>query len=97
MPFMEGNLATGHRITQRTGLPSVAYRKMNQGVPNSKSKTAQITESTAMLEGRMEVDKAEAELGGDVGSFLESESVAFTEGMNQTMAETSCLRLSYLT
>ena len=88
MPFMEGNLATGHRITQRTGLPAVAYRKMNEGVPNSKSKTAQMTESTAMLEGRMEVDKAEAELGGDVGSFLESESIAFTEGMNQTMAET---------
>ena len=88
MPFMEGNLATGHRITQRTGLPAVAYRKMNQGVPNSKSKTAQVTESTAMLEGRMEVDKAEAELGGDVGSFLETESVSFTEGMNQTMAQT---------
>lgn len=86
--FMEGNLATGHQVTQRTGLPTVAYRKMNQGVPPSKSKTAQITESTAMLEGIMEVDKAEAELGGNVASFLESESVAFTESMNQRMAET---------
>jgi hypothetical protein len=87
--FMEGNLATGHQATQRTGLPSVAYRKMNQGVPPSKSKTAQITESTAMLEGIMEVDKAEAELGGNVASFLESESVAFTESMNQQMAQTT--------
>lgn len=86
--FMEGNLATGHQVTQRTGLPAVAYRKMNQGVPPSKSKTAQITESTAMLEGIMEVDKAEAELGGDVSGFLESESVAFTESMNQQMAQT---------
>ena len=88
MLFMEGNLATGHRITQRTGLPAVAYRKMNQGVPNSKSKTAQITESTAMLEGRMEVDQAEAELGGNVGSYLQGESGSFGESMNQTMAET---------
>lgn len=88
MTFMEGNLATGHRITQRTGLPAVAYRKMNNGVPNSKSKTAQITESTAMLEGRMEVDQAEAELGGDVGGYLESESTSFTESMNQSMAQT---------
>lgn len=88
MLFIEGNLATGHQVTQRTGLPAVAYRKMNQGVPPSKSKTAQITESTAMLEGIMEVDQDEAELGGDVSGFLQSEAVAFTESMNQQMAET---------
>lgn len=88
MLYVEGNLATGHQITQRTGLPAVAYRKMNQGVPPSKSKTAQITESTAMLEGIMEVDKDEAELGGNVGSFLESESTAFAESMNQQAQET---------
>ena len=43
--FMEGNLPTGHRLTIRTGLPQVFYRMINQGVPTSKSVTAQIDEA----------------------------------------------------
>ncbi len=87
MPFIEANGIIGHTVTQRTGLPASTYRKMNQGVPPAKSKTAQITEAVAMLSSRMEIDKDEAELGGDVAGYLESETVSFTESMNQTFAE----------
>ena len=35
----EGNLTTGHRSTQRTGLPSGTFRKLNSGVQPEKSTT----------------------------------------------------------
>lgn len=88
MPWFEGNLSTGHRCTVRTGLPTAAWRKLNQGVPRSKSTTAQIDEATAMLEGWSDVDKDLAELNGLESSFRLSESAAFIESMNQKMAST---------
>lgn len=88
MPWEEGNLSTGHRVTVRTGLPTAAWRKLNQGVPRSKSTTAQIDETTAMLEGWSDVDKDLAELNGLESSFRLSEASAFIESMNQKMAST---------
>ena len=88
MPWIEGNLATGHRVTVRTGLPAAAWRKLNQGVPRSKSTTAQIDEACAMLEAWSDVDKDLAELNGLESNFRLSESSAFIESMNQTMAST---------
>lgn len=88
MPWMEGNLPTGHRVTVRTGLPDAAWRKLNQGVPSSKSTTAQIDEACGMLEARGQVDRDLAELNGNTAAFRLSENKAFMEGMNQTMAST---------
>src|SRR3569833_2751966 len=48
--FVEGNLPTGHRVTIRTGLPQAYWRSINQGVPRSKSTTAQVDESVGLLE-----------------------------------------------
>lgn len=86
--FMEGNLPTGHRTTVRTGLPSVAWRLLNNGVASSKSTTAQIDEQCGMLEAWSEVDKDLAELNGNTASFRFSEAQAFIEAMNQEMAQT---------
>jgi hypothetical protein len=88
MIFMEGNLPTGHRTTIRTGLPTVAWRLLNQGVQPSKSTTAQVDEQCGMLEAYSEVDKDLAELNGNVSSFRLSEAGAFVESMNQEMAST---------
>jgi hypothetical protein len=88
MLWKEGNLVTGERTTVRTGLPSVAWRIINQGVTPSKSTTAQIDEATGMLEAWSEVDKELAKLSGDVNAFRLSEAGAFIEAMNQTMATT---------
>lgn len=89
MLFKEGNLATGHQTTVRTGLPSVFWRLLNQGVAPSKSTSAQITEGCGMLEAWSEVDKDLAELNGDVNAYRFSESKAFIEAMNQEMARAS--------
>lgn len=88
MLFKEGNLPTGDRTTVRTGLPTVAWRLLNQGVQPSKGTTAQIDEQCGMLEAYSEVDKDLAELNGNVNSFRLSEASAFLEAMNQEMAGT---------
>ena len=86
--FMEGNLPTGHRSVIRTGLPTVYWRAINQGIPTSKSTTAQVDESCGMLEAYSEVDKDLAELNGNTSQFRLSEDKAFLESMNQTQAQT---------
>ena len=88
MLFMEGNLPTGHRTTVRTGLPTVAWRLLNQGVQPSKSTTAQVDEACGMLEAWSEVDKDLAMLNGNEAAFRLSEAGAFIEAMNQEMAST---------
>lgn len=84
--FKEGNLATGHRVTIRTGLPTVFYRMINQGVPASKSTTTQIDEACGMLEARSNIDVKLANLNDNAPAFRLSEDEAFIEAMNQTMA-----------
>ena len=86
--FKEGNLPTGERVIIRTGLPAVYWRALNQGVPSSKSTTAQVDEACGILEARSEVDKDLAMLNGNTAQFRLSEDVAFLEAMNQTQATT---------
>lgn len=88
MPFVEGNLPTGHRTTVRTGLPSATWRLLNYGVKQSKSTTVQVTDSCGMLETYSEVDKSLADLNGNTAEFRLSEDRAFIEAMNQQMAQT---------
>jgi len=88
MLWQEGNLPTGHRTTVRTGLPTVAWRLLNQGVQPSKSTTAQIDEQCGMLEAWCEVDKDLAMLNGNTASFRLSEAQAFIEAMNQEFCST---------
>src|SRR6185436_13923035 len=56
-PWYPGNTELGHQFTQRTGLPTVYYRRINQGVPSSKSATAQITVQASMLEAMSKIDE----------------------------------------
>lgn len=84
--FIEGNLPTGHRLTMRTGLPAVYYRLINQGIPTSKSTTAQVDEAVGILEARSHIDVELAKLNGNTAAFRLSEDQAFIEAMNQTQA-----------
>ncbi len=88
MVFLEGNLATGHRTTIRTGLPEPTWRRMYGGVQPTKSTRAQITDSTGMMEAYAEVDKALADLNGNTAAFRLQEDSAHLEGMSQSAAET---------
>jgi hypothetical protein len=86
--FKEGNLPTGDRVVIRTGLPVVYWRALNQGIPSTKSTTAQVDEACGILEARSEVDKDLAMLNGNTAQFRLSEDTAFLEAMNQTQAST---------
>jgi len=86
--WKESNLPTGHREVIRTGLPDVYWRSLNQGIPSSKSTTAQVDEACAIMEARSEVDKDLAMLNGNTAAFRLSEDAAFLEAMNQRMATT---------
>jgi hypothetical protein len=76
---VEGNLPTGHVFAQRTGLPSVNWRRFNQGVTPSKSREDQITETCGMLAGRSEIDCGLAEVGGkaNVAAYRLNRDMAF--------------------
>lgn len=83
----EGNLPTGERVVIRTGLPAVYWRALNQGIPSSKSTTAQVDEACGMLEARSETDVKLLALNGGEAQFRLSEDTAFLEAMNQEMAD----------
>ena len=87
MPFIQGNLPTGHRGVIRTGLPTPIWRKLYQGVPPSNSLRASVEDSVGILEDRSEVDKDVAELNGNEAQFRLDESQATIEGINQAMAQ----------
>ena len=88
MLVIEGNLPTGHKTTIRTGLPQATWRLLNLGVPNSKSTTAQITDTCGNLETYSVIDKDIADLNGNTREFRLSEVKAFLEGMSQQVAQT---------
>jgi hypothetical protein len=88
MYVIEGNLPTGHKTTIRTGLPQATWRLLNQGVPNAKSTTAQITDACGNLETYSVIDKDIADLNGNTQEFRLSEVMAFLEGMSQQVAAT---------
>jgi hypothetical protein len=88
MLWKEGNLPTGERTTMRTGLPTVTWRLINQGVQPSKSTSAQVDEQAAMLEAWSEVDVELARLNGDVAAYRLSESAPFIEALTQEFTST---------
>lgn len=85
MVWKEGNLPTGHKTTVVTALPTVGFRRFNEGVALSKSTNAQIEEGAAMLEGFFQVDRALAVMSGDPNQYRLDESAMFMESMNQTL------------
>lgn len=88
IPWIEGNLPTGHKHTIRTGLPTPTWRKLYGGVMPTKSETAPVTDACGMLEAYSEPDKEEVDLNGNTAAFRLSEATAHMEGMSQTMAST---------
>lgn len=86
--WKEGNLPTGERVNIRTGLPDVYFRLINQGIPPSKSTTAQVDEQCGLMEGLGVIDQDLVELNGNSAAFRMSENSAYIEAMNQRAAKT---------
>lgn len=88
MLWRESNLPTSHKFTYRTGLPQGTWRAIGQGVPFTKSTTAQGEVGMAMLEAYSRIDRKLAELEGDIAALRLSEDDAHLEGLSQQMAST---------
>lgn len=88
MLWQEGNLPTGHRTTVRSGLPAVAWRKLNYGVMPGKSTTVQVDDAVGSLEAYSEVDRDLAMLNGNTTDFRLSEASAFLEAMSRELSKT---------
>lgn len=88
MVVQECNSRMVHKTVIRTGLPEGTWRKLYQGVQPEKSTTKQVQDSCGMLETYAQIDKALADMAPNKARFLLSESVAFFEGLNQSMADT---------
>lgn len=81
--FQEATGVTENITTVRAGLPTVAWRRLNYGVPTSKSKTTQVSDSIGMLEAYAEVDKKLVDINANKEAFRLTENRAFLESMNQ--------------
>jgi len=88
IPWKEGNLPTGHRIIQRASIPTPTWRKLNEGVTDTKATTKQIDETCGMLEAYCSVDKKIADLNGNTAAFRAGQDKAHIEGMSQEFSDT---------
>ena len=83
---VECNKGSSHLHTVRTGLPSVTWGKLYQGIPNSKSGKAQVEDTTGFVEGLSTIDKRLLELSTNEGAVRLSEAMSYLEAMSQEVA-----------
>lgn len=89
LPYMEANMADGHKSVIRTALPTVYWRRLYKGVPVSKSGIQSVKDACAMMEARNNIDVKLLQLHGDQAkAYREGEARAFTESMRQKQATT---------
>jgi len=86
IPWVEGNLPTGHQTTVRTSNPTPTFRLLNQGVVPTKSSTGQIVDTCAIIEARSHIDKDVAMLNGNSAAFRLSEDKGIIQGMSDSLA-----------
>jgi hypothetical protein len=84
--WKEGNTNTGHVYTMRTSIPKGWWRFIGQGVPGSKSTTAQGRTDCGDLEMQSTIDLRLIEMARDQNQFRYEEDNAILEGASQTIA-----------
>lgn len=90
MPFFPSNAPRGNRVTFRTGLPTVQWSALNQGIQPSKSQVTSHEDTIGTLEGRSEVDrrhKDKSMSSAAYAAFRYDEDQTFLESMSQEMAK----------
>lgn len=84
--MMECNDGTKHIYTTRTGLSSVGWGALYEGIPQGKSTTQQVTETTGFAEKLISVDKRVLELAGaNANAVRAQESEADIESMSKEL------------
>lgn len=83
------NMGTKHRSSIRTGLPSVSWGALYEGIKQSKSATTQVDDVTGFVEGLSTVDSRLLKIAGpNAAKVRMSESTAFLEAMSQEFERT---------
>jgi len=83
---VECNKGTTHLHTVRTGLPSVAWGRLYQGIAQSKSGKAQVEDTTGFVEGLSTIDERLLGLSTNEGAVRLSEAMSYLEAMNQEVS-----------
>lgn len=86
IPWVEGNLTTGHQSTIRSSLPTGNVRQPNYGVPREVETAKPQTDTCMLLETYSEVDEFDMIVNGMSAEFRWQKDKAFLEGLNQTFA-----------
>ena len=84
--WKEGNTNTGHVYTMRTSIPKGWWRFLGQGIPSSKSTTAQGRTNCGDLEMQSTIDLKLLEMARDQNQTRYEEDNAILEGASQTVA-----------
>ena len=87
LSWKEGNMATGHKSTIRSGYPAGTWRKFYGVVSEDKTETQQVTDTCGMLQNLSDVDEDLADLSGE-GALRSDEDIAAVQGMTETFAST---------
>lgn len=80
------NMDAVHRHMIRTGLPSVSWGRLYQGVAQSKGTMQQVDDTTGFMEARSEIDTRLLKLAPDPAKARLVDSAPFLEAMSQEMA-----------
>lgn len=88
IPFVEGNLPTGHKSVIRASLPAGTFRLLNQGVIPVKSTGSQIIDDCAQIVNYAETDKTLVELSGNKAQFRFNQEKGIIQGMWKTFTDT---------
>lgn len=80
------NMDAVHRHTIRTGLPTVAWGRLYQGVPQSKATLQQVDDTTGFMETSSIVDVRLLQLASDPAKMRLTEAAPYLEALNQEMA-----------
>ena len=85
LPMIQGNLDTGYRVVLRTALPALTWRRLNQGVPFTKSHVDQVVETCGQLQIQNAIDDDIDEVTANKAAFRMDEDDAAIQGMNIEM------------
>ena len=88
LQYKEANGINSHTSTVRTSLPTVNFKKLNEGTPISSSTTATIEERLGILEAFSQADESLVDSSGNPAAYRLSEAVSFLSAMSQKAAET---------
>jgi hypothetical protein len=87
IPWVEGNLDTGHRFVSATALPSGTWRKLNQGEDAVKAQTKQVDETCGIFSARSIIDcDNPGAAGPNAAKFRSQEDLLFVSGMGNDIA-----------